>query len=202
MPKASGGTLTGGTKDVNPQWYRLAITGQPSLTATAATSAVANASQSFPTPVPKYPSSNGKAVVMEILKIMWAPDYSYNLAAEEGVITETVELLSAFSPTVVASGDGRVIDYLILNAALEHSTGTGIAINRDVPQLPVIHDLTDGAGHGVLVATDAITLAAQVQVSGIGGSFTATGWQVICSILYRFKEITLAEYIGIVQSQQ
>lgn len=66
------------------------------------------------------------------------------------------------------------------------------------------HDLTDGAGHGVLVATDNIFLTLQTAATVVGASATitaATGFGE-CAILYRFKEVGLAEYIGIVQSQQ
>lgn len=56
-------------------------------------------------------------------------------------------------------------------------------------------DLTDGAGHGILIATDYIY-----------ASFSSAGTGVINSaqvkILYRWKNIGLTEYIGIVQSQQ
>lgn len=64
-----------------------------------------------------------------------------------------------------------------------------------------IHDLTDGAGHGVLIATDNIWLTAFINgaVPDIG---TTAALNVFCEILYRFKKVTLQEYIGIVQSQQ
>jgi hypothetical protein len=57
-----------------------------------------------------------------------------------------------------------------------------------------VFDCTDGAGHGVLVATD--TLYCQLA----GGASWATSFNA--KILYRLKNVSLAEYIGIVQSQQ
>lgn len=56
-------------------------------------------------------------------------------------------------------------------------------------------DLTDGAGHGYLVATDQIF--AQVVSTTTSNSNT-----VSYKILYRWKNVGLAEYVGIVQSQQ
>lgn len=64
-----------------------------------------------------------------------------------------------------------------------------------------IHDLTDGAGHGVLIATDSIWLTGFINgaVPDIG---TTAAVNVYAEILYRFKKVSLQEYIGIVQSQQ
>ena len=60
---------------------------------------------------------------------------------------------------------------------------------------PIEFDITDGAGHGFLVATDQIYM----QVFTNGATATAT---VRVKMLYRWKNVSLAEYIGIVQGQQ
>jgi len=66
-----------------------------------------------------------------------------------------------------------------------------------------IHDLTDGDGHGILVATDNIWLTAQLSDSAIGGTSSGPiSGTVSAELFYRFKKVTLQEYIGIVQSQQ
>jgi len=201
MPKTSS-TLTGGTGDVNPQWYRLAIPSQPQVSASAGTVVVGNATVTYPTPVPKFPEKKDRAIVMELLKIMWAPDQVFNpVSAQAGKSTLTAQLLTASSPTVIPSNDGRVVDFCIINEGVSVATG-GPVFFGEVSTLPIIHDLTDETGHGVLIATDNITLVAQAAATGIGGSATVTGWQCVAFLLYRFKEISLAEYIGIVQSQQ
>lgn len=65
------------------------------------------------------------------------------------------------------------------------------------------HDLTDGAGHGVLIATDNIFLNVQVTNAAFNNvTADAISATFNCDILYRFKEVKLQEYIGIVQSQQ
>lgn len=53
----------------------------------------------------------------------------------------------------------------------------------------------------MLIATDNIWLTAYINgaVPDIG---TTAALNVYCEILYRFKKVTLQEYIGIVQSQQ
>lgn len=65
------------------------------------------------------------------------------------------------------------------------------------------HDLTDGAGHGILVATDNIYLSVQTSLTAYNGS-SADEIIGFCfaDLIYRFKEVKLQEYIGIVQSQQ
>jgi hypothetical protein len=66
-----------------------------------------------------------------------------------------------------------------------------------------IHDLTDGAGHGILIATDNIYLGVNASLSSfnLGDADPIVGG-VSANLIYRFKEIGLSEYIGIVQSQQ
>lgn len=66
-----------------------------------------------------------------------------------------------------------------------------------------IHDLTDGAGHGILIATDNIFLVVQGLLTSYGAATTgAIQAFAQADLIYRFKEVALAEYIGIVQSQQ
>ena len=62
-------------------------------------------------------------------------------------------------------------------------------------QEPYVDDLTDGAGHGYLVATDQIYL--QISSSNTGATNYCNG-----KLYYRWKNVNLQEYIGIVQSQQ
>lgn len=71
-------------------------------------------------------------------------------------------------------------------------------------QNPDWHDLTDGAGHGVLVATDNIWLSilATAATADAGENAVLNVASSNCDLFYRFKEVTLQEYIGIVQSQQ
>jgi len=61
--------------------------------------------------------------------------------------------------------------------------------------LPDLFDYTDGAGHGMLIATDQIFVL--LQSANTTQQNTAE-----CRILYRWKNIGLQEYVGIVQSQQ
>lgn len=58
-------------------------------------------------------------------------------------------------------------------------------------------DLTDGDGHGKLVATDSFYLYFDTTGAAAAAVYTVT-WK----IWYRFVSVKLVEYLGIVQSQQ
>lgn len=62
---------------------------------------------------------------------------------------------------------------------------------------PIEFDLTDGAGHGILVAVDKF----YAQIHSTYVAWGGTGG-IDFKFLYRFKKVSLAEYVGIVQSQQ
>lgn len=62
------------------------------------------------------------------------------------------------------------------------------------PTEPFVQDLTDGAGHGLLIATDNLYLGVDSEATGFAQS-------VQCKILYRWKNVSETEYVGIVQSQ-
>ncbi len=212
MPKTAG-SLTGGTGDYNPQWYRLSVSFPGYSVAsgyTGASSAVAV--QSFPLPVPKFSQKQGKSIVVEILRCRWGIGLNVpftSLSTGYALSIETVGQLLSKNPgsSLPASTDGSVVDYYSQNGSYTVSPGTSTTdlLGTDLPnQQPVLHDLTDGAGHGVLIATDNIYLGAQGNISNynIHAGATTGPTTVECDLLYRFKEVTIQEYVGIVQSQQ
>ena len=224
MPKA-GGTLTGGTGDVNPQWFRLAV--QDNTLISLRATALVGISGTFPVPINRLGQKGEKVVVLEILKIRWQGGvvYPLNTAQSEyaersltawlatsppisgavaGVISEPAPVPYNLVPT-----DGKVVDIYKIGALLAiNNQTTDSLVSALEGQAVEWHDLTDGAGHGILIATDNLYLAAQSEGFdygvAIGGTQVAAnnGFSVNCDILYRFKEVTLKEYIGIVQSQQ
>ena len=177
--RSRGDTLTGGTRDVNPQLLviQCAQTGADASTITAS-----------PLPIPRYPQQNGKQIVMEIL----SADYYLPpnvVQANNGIVA-----ILTTNPTVPASipigfADPRALDFQ--ERYLDVQSSVGITL------VPVTfhHDFTDEAGHGLLVATDNIYLACLSSTTGLTNT-------IFARLSYRFKEVTLAEYIGIVQSQQ
>lgn len=82
-----------------------------------------------------------------------------------------------------------------LIAAFRRNTTAASASGVVHVEYPLQQNLTDGAGHGVLVATDNVYLQIGSLTTGVQNTMT-------CWMLYRFKKVNVLEYIGIVQSQQ
>lgn len=217
MPtKRSYGSLTGGTGDVNPQTYSLPF---PALTNTAAVNTTRVTGRSYPLPVPKFSSNISKSVVFEILGVQW----EVNLPEVPDTSGETIEL--AYSVTtsgypsagisVATAGSNAWVNFManptnvsLFRKALGfvqfNGTDTAGATTGGGSQiydfnLSEYDDLTDEAGHGILVATDNIFINAYARASTSGG---VTSPEAVATLHYRLKEVALQEYIGIVQSQQ
>lgn len=176
MPKRSYGalSLTGGTGDVNPQ-YLSGFAGQSANdTETSTTVSI---------PIQRLPTS-GRAQVMEILKVIVRMPTPLETDSNVGCAFST----SSKGTTAAAWSDGQVF-------AQFDSVSRVTTSGQFIDQRFQIRDLTDGAGHGYLVATDNI----YVQVYSSATSTTNT---VSFKIYYRWKNIGLPEYVGIVQSQQ
>lgn len=166
-------SLTGGTYDVNPQWFTIQLSQSAADTTTT---------QGFNIPIQRL-KTQGRAQVLEILKIYWF----YTNPAEvdsQGAFFLTTNNTSAI--TVVTNSPG-LIDFVFYASKI---TTSGSYLD----DRPKIHDLTDGAGHGYLVATDSVYLQIQSNATSVANSCTVR-------MLYRWKNVSLPEYIGIVQSQ-
>lgn len=110
------GSLTGGTGDVNPQVYRLLVQTTAPITTNFPTvlSASGTATQQFPLPIPRFPSKQGKSIVVEILKIRWNSAFGVNFAAAQSAIYQSTAFLSTRAPPLqgfFSQTDGSVIDY-------------------------------------------------------------------------------------------
>ena len=187
VKRGFGDMLTGGTKDVNPQF----------LSFTAATSAAdttTTTSQSLP--IQRLPTA-GRSQVMEVLKVfVERPSYP-TLAAVTEVLDNMLLYLTTKSFGTTAIG-GIGAEATVFCADTSESRGAFTAAGTyktTVADRIQVYDLTDGAGHGIIIATD--NIFAQVQSSGIGAVITFG-----IKIMYRMKNVGLAEYIGVVQSQQ
>lgn len=187
--RTAASELTGGTGDVNPQYltiFYLESAPNPLLE-----------TMQVSVPISRLQEKGGKATVLEVLWVEWTVSHQFDLALGPGntspdaVATLSTTKLSKFDlsdPTVFAS---YFKSYLLFQPALP-ATPNGKVVDNGL--FPVRQDLTDGAGHGILVATDNIYLS----VSDTDMSLP-TIWLV--KIAYRFKNVPLQEYIGIVQSQ-
>lgn len=170
--------------DVNPQWFN---TGQ---------SAIAAGYAEVETRIPiQRLTTGGRSQVMEVLKVEYGlpSNTTLNVTAGTDSSSRVYLLTSSFGTTepTAASSSGRVISRWNFQLPSE---GTGLSSFG--VHTPYTADLTDGAGNGVLVATDSVFVATNqtAATSPINGT-------VNVRILYRWKNVGLTEYIGIVQSQ-
>ncbi len=188
MRRGRGDTLTGGSNDVSPQWFTLS-----NLTLSAANTLTELAVQ---LPIQRLGSTGGKkSLIMEILKVHFViPEWDSNPSAGGNAGTAAVQI-----GTISQTLGGAVAANVPTNIAYANrtwrgaftATGSYAAVSDGVLQM----DITDGAGHGVLVATDQIFMDATTVAYANPAVFQ-------CRFLYRWKAVTLEEYIGIVQSQQ
>ena len=178
--------LTGGTGDVNPQYMAGSLTLSAANTFTEVTQG---------TPIVRVgPQTGGQAIIMEVLKVFVNfPPIDLDAA---GATPRTFTFTATTSSQGTAQfglENGQTLVFLqktIRNAFT--AAGTGIL---DIGVDPLVYDMTDNAGHGVLVATDNLFLGGNTTNQTAASVFA---WK----ILYRFKKVSLVEYIGIVQSQQ
>lgn len=178
-------TLTGGSNDVSPQYFTISSGTQTALNTYR--------EGAIPTPVPRNKVQSGEVTVMEILKIYFdlaEPDTNNSAAGnvlqvQAQLATKSQIAIDPSQPTVFAWANK------IIRGAFTAAGTYGTAYME-----PLVWDATDGAGHGILVATDNIFFG--INTVNFAGAFATAS----CKILYRMKNVSLAEYIGIVQSQQ
>lgn len=181
-----GDTLTGGTKDVNPNWYKILATQSGNDATTTFTA---------PLPITRVPQSK-KATIIEVLKIRYIFDAENLMNSGTAAQTQkyiTVNVSTKNFGTVGATvNDGTLVDTWQLWCA---SAFTNAGSYSMLAPSWIETDLSDGAGHGILLATDNI----YVQVISTATNMVNT---VACWLYYRFKTVPLEEYVYIVQSQQ
>ena len=186
--RTNGTSLTGGTKDVNPQLITFSWQ-HPAATATH--------NINFHNPVAKgIFAQRNYATVMEVLKVIfYIPPYEDLSLAAQTLRLRRCCLSTSDLTTVTA--DGRIPTVFSLHEDSLYDSFTALGSMASGSILSVYeHDLTDGAGHGILLATDYIYLQSRLFPVFAGASEFAV------KILYRFKNVGVTEYIGIVQSQQ
>lgn len=174
--------MTGGSGDVSPQLITAAVTMTAANTFTETTIAI---------PVNRVATRKGRATVLELLKIFWdlgVKDNNYAAGGETSIVTATLSVAPA--ATLANSSP------LVLSVVTKEYRGafTAAGSYSSVISEPAVVDFTDGAGHGVLVGVD------QLFIGLLTTNFAAAA-AATARILYRFKEVSVEEYVGIVQSQ-
>ncbi len=137
------------------------------------------------TPIPRLKTSGNKATVMELLWVDMDMNTALNAAGEQAVIAFSIGSV----PTVILPwNDPRAFyfrreEMMLLTSGAVLGTGT------------VRYDFQSKDGYGYLLASDSF----HVSVEGTGLSTSIIGnWKMF----YRFVDIPLSEFVGLVQSTQ
>ena len=180
--------LGGGTGDVKPQYF--------TMKSGAMISDTYDVTQ-FSLPVPRFGTMKTKATVFEILSLDWylaidaALDGSHVTMA---LLTTSTNRLDT-QPAILQSITQDVAEPRSIGAALQVNVSNAPASGALSNNMPIHIDTTDGAGNGVLVATDSIFLVTANVDNGVGS-------ETVVKMKYRLTNIGISEYVGIVQSQQ
>lgn len=140
---------------------------------------------SMPMPVNQQGVPVGRARVVEIFRV-WV-DFAPDTLAEDGSIAAQITYGSESNLVAPTRPEAWILKF---QADMQMVTSGAITLVT-----PFQFDLTDSKGNGVLVATDKLFLAALT-----GGQAAAIN--VGFKMLYKMTEVSQAEYIGIIQSQQ
>lgn len=175
-----GDELTGGSRDVNPQTLVLTTTQGGNDTSTIVQTGL---------PIPRLPIKRGRSLVIEILRMKMFQTNTTTTANGAIYLFSLTTNPNLLANSTLAIEDPRAI--ALWWRQVNSQTAVGFAWAQTEKEI----DLTDSAGHGILVATDNLFFAVYSATTGVAN----TG---VCRIEYRFKDVSLEEYIGIVQSQQ
>lgn len=169
---ASSKQLTGGTKDVNPQTMSCSLI-------VPAGSGSKTQVQEVALPVQRLNNRN-RSMVMEVLGLHFIIEGDDSHHLHFGLATSKPTSSSGIVPSL---SDANVFFEDRAYVATLNTAPAGLQYN-----------LHDGAGHGILLAADKVYL--------FGYTTSAEKMVVDCRVTYRWKNVSLTEYIGIVQATQ
>lgn len=178
--------MTGGTGDVNPQQMTVAL--QQGAANTYVEVQVAN-------PVIRLPTRKGKTIVMEVIKVSYVHSPFDTNPAAGGALLFSRAGISTVSHTAAGAVDYGQPTTFSYSSIEERGAFTAAGSYATSYKMPNTDELEDGDAHGYLVATDSLFFAFYT------GGYANVGY-VDVKLTYRFKEVSLEEYIGIVQQQQ
>jgi len=217
---SSKDTLTGGTMDVNPQI--MLVVGEDKIP--AATSGALGFRHQFSNPAwefnraisPSCDPCKTMAYVLEILRVsLLADEVPYQSGMGTGAQVENIISLVSTQNTAVPSlpaGSGymQTLEWVTQTtrdspaysattycvsqkhtAAAATPTGSPINTEDDWQHF----DLTDGAGHGVLVSNNVLTVLRAVRYTVTTGPSADADSYYGCRILYRYKGISYGEWV-------
>lgn len=137
MSKSKGASLTGGTGDVNPQFYRLLT---PLVAASTGTGVeTISGSSTYPLPINRLGQKGGKAVVIELLKCRWGNLLQVASNIAQNAIYNVQGILSTKPPGPTGLGvnpwpnlvDPTIIDYNLTTNAIGANNAIAPAYRYD-----------------------------------------------------------------------
>ena len=185
----AGGSRTGGSGDVKPQWLTQFTSAPVSGTDYSVTEIL----------VPRLVlGSVNTASVMEILRVDWylgIQNIGDSTSVDFGFLNTRI-LHQTDDPVTLNTIDNDIRDPGTFGFVLHENeevvtAGSGAAMIQRT--MPLTVDQTDNNGNGILIATDKI-----IMTTGNFGNATAVGGTV--KILYRMVNVGIREYVGIVAS--
>lgn len=180
--KRTGDMLTGGSGDVNPQEFSITITQTAPEVSTTVTQ---------PLPIPRLPTSPGRNLVIEILEVEM-----FHINPALSSFNQTIFCTLTTNPAIIPAFQTALADPRAISSWFKVIQGiAGSTSALFVQPTTFVDDMTDRAGHGYLLATDNVYV--HLQSTG-----TTVANQMVVRFSYRWKDVSLTEYIGIVQSQQ
>jgi hypothetical protein len=211
-------TLTGGTMDVNPQWFKVPADNNTQAVVPPGGTRRFVRTVRLPLPINRINQTDkNTATIIEILKCRWSWGLRQTFIGPE---VPTSWSIQGFL-TTVSPGDpfpngvaekGTTLDFFSAENFTQPIITVGdpvvtiLPFDQSADVQPITHELHDGAGHGILVATDAIYLSMVTDYFNESlpatGNATYEGSAILCEILYRYKKVALTEFVGIVQSQE
>ncbi len=185
--RTSGGSVTGGTGDIKPQYLTL------NTGVTAVDDYTVN---QVALPVPRFGTMKTMATIMELLSVDWyinivdagdiaKADWAYFTTSTTRQDGETSTLATAATDVE----DPQTFGFVLVSK----EQATAVGINTQI--FPTHIDFTDQNGNGILVATDRLFVVGGNVAGTAAGNYTA-------KLKYRQVNVGITEYVGIVQSQQ
>lgn len=180
--------LTGGSGDVNPQFFTMGFNTQSANDTPVI--------QAYALPIPRLKTQADRQLVMEMLNMKFMNN---GAAIPVAAATSFYYIAVTTNPSITSSTSIGTMQADPRTLADWGFTLIGdTAVSPSVTPIPLNHyvDMTDGAGHGVLLATDQLYIYVSTLTTG------AHSFAGAAKLLFRFKEVDLQDYIGIVQGQQ
>jgi len=184
--RTSGGSVTGGTGDIKPQYLTIAV--DAGAVDDYAVFAAAM-------PILRPQSSVDEATVVELLTVEYylgIANYADNTSIDFAFLTGNTDRSSAETSTLATYATDIQRPQTFGGVLRARGLATSGA---QVWQDPVVYNFTDDNGNGMLFAGDFLNLV----FGNVGG---ATVGSCIAKVKYRFVRVSLIEFIGLVQQQQ